>query len=381
MAQSPEPAKRTSAGRPCRRQGGNAGEVLSGGASDRVDLVRREMETTRFRTVPGTVVQLTTWSYASGLGALILGFRLIGEHWWLFAVLAYLPQGLFGLPLPFLAVAALAMRRWGLLLVQLLCLALVLVPLMGFGLSSPRPGSGPRIRIFTYNVWLGLRGARPLEEAIAREKPDVVLLQVSTRESAEILSRIPQLAGFQIRQSGRFTIASRFPVAEIDAPSWDVASGPFFVRYKLLTSVGPLMVFNCHPLSIRTAVEPLRPRRALIEARLPAGLRENLRLRERQVAAIASSARAARDPVVIAGDLNLPQSSRIFRDYLGDYRDAFSDAGSGFGYTFPGDGHLPWMRIDRILSSRQGMRFTRYEVADCAGSDHCSVTADLAFER
>jgi vancomycin resistance protein VanJ len=323
-------------------------------------------------------VKAAAFVYPGLLICLVLFFRLVGERWWLLSVLAYLPQAVFGLPLPLLSAAMVATGQRRLLWTQLLCLLLLLFPLMGLNASLPRRDAAPAIRILTYNVWLGTKGPAALEKAVSRAKPDVVLLQASSRESAAVLARLPALAGFAVRHTGRYTLASRFPVVDLQiAEGEDGPAGPPFVRYTLNTSWGFLDVLNCHPLSIRTGVESIGPLRALREKRLPRGLLDNLRLRERQVALIASTARASPHRVVVAGDLNLPQASRILRDHLSTFRDAFTDAGNGFGYTFPGDGLVPWMRIDRILSSKPGMRFTGYEVADCDGSDHCSVTADL----
>ncbi len=351
---------------------------MSGYSGDAMDAQSGQEGQARWSGLASASVKAAAFLYPGLLIFLVLAFRLVGERCWLLGVLTYLPQAVFGLPVLFLSAAMVATGQRRLLWTQLLCLLLLLFPFMGLNCSLPHRDAIPGLRILSYNVWLGTKGPAALEKAVARARPDVVLLQASTRESAAVLSRIPALAGFEVRHAGRYTLASRFPVVDLQiAEGADSPAGPPFVRYTVETSSGLLDIINCHPLSIRTGVESMGPLRALREARLPRGLLDNLRLRERQVALIASTARASRHPVVVAGDLNLPQSSRILRDHLSTFRDAFTDAGNGFGYTFPGDGLVPWMRIDRILSSKAGMRFIRYEVADCDGSDHCSVTGDL----
>jgi len=52
--------------------------------------------------------------------------------------------------------------------------------------------------------------------------------------------------------------------------------------------------------------------------------------------------------VLIAGDTNLPGLSWALATLLGDYHDAFDEAGRGFGYTYPA-WHRSWLRIDRVL--------------------------------
>ena len=47
---------------------------------------------------------------------------------------------------------------------------------------------------------------------------------------------------------------------------------------------------------------------------------------------------------ILAGDFNLPADSAIYRRYWSEYRDAFSEAGLGFGYT-------EWPRMRGCLSA------------------------------
>jgi endonuclease/exonuclease/phosphatase family metal-dependent hydrolase len=83
-----------------------------------------------------------------------------------------------------------------------------------------------------------------------------------------------------------------------------------------------------------------------------------------------------RNPVIIAGDSNLPTLSKLARLNFANFSDGFSEAGTGFGYTYPA--RPSWMRIDRILAS-SALRFTTFEVG-CAGvSDHLCVVAGLSL--
>jgi endonuclease/exonuclease/phosphatase family metal-dependent hydrolase len=83
------------------------------------------------------------------------------------------------------------------------------------------------------------------------------------------------------------------------------------------------------------------------------------------------------EPVVIAGDTNLPGLSLVFARYLSGYQDGFEKAGWGFGYTYPTNKNRPpWMRIDRILATAS-LRFERFEVGASSASDHRCVVADI----
>ncbi|HSS39734.1 MAG TPA: endonuclease/exonuclease/phosphatase family protein, partial [Polyangia bacterium] len=100
-------------------------------------------------------------------------------------------------------------------------------------------------------------------------------------------------------------------------------------------------------------------------------------LRTAQMCNVAADANAAADPVVIAGDTNLPGSSWAFAHCLGGFQDGFATAGNGFGYTFPWTKRRrPWMRIDSILANAR-FRFLHFEVVPPMSSDHRAVIADL----
>jgi endonuclease/exonuclease/phosphatase family metal-dependent hydrolase len=83
-------------------------------------------------------------------------------------------------------------------------------------------------------------------------------------------------------------------------------------------------------------------------------------------------------PLIVAGDFNLPPESRVLRRDWGDFRNAFSDAGWGFGYTmFSG----PFVvRIDHILHTPE-LRAARAWVERGFPSEHQPLLADLAWAR
>jgi endonuclease/exonuclease/phosphatase (EEP) superfamily protein YafD len=85
-------------------------------------------------------------------------------------------------------------------------------------------------------------------------------------------------------------------------------------------------------------------------------------------------------PQILAGDLNLPPDSAIYRKFWAGYGNAFSSAGLGFGYTeWPRVGVLRFgIRIDHILSG-PNWRPCRCWVGPGVGSDHLPLIADLVW--
>ena len=81
-------------------------------------------------------------------------------------------------------------------------------------------------------------------------------------------------------------------------------------------------------------------------------------------------------PLLVLGDFNTPVESRIFQEHWGDFDDAFSVAGTGFGYTK----YNGWIRarIDHVLAG-EGWRVDRARVGRDAYSDHRPLIVDLTL--
>ena len=88
-------------------------------------------------------------------------------------------------------------------------------------------------------------------------------------------------------------------------------------------------------------------------------------------------------PLIVAGDLNAPETSPVIRTLLDrGLRDAFSSAGRGYGYTH---GHstmlaISFLRIDHILVSPE-IGVVDAFAGGKEGSEHRPVIADLLLKR
>ncbi len=335
----------------------------------------------------GWLLRVLAIGYPAALVAIILVLRYAGERWWVSAALLYLPRLAFALPLPFIVLLLLLGRRRWLLLTQLVALPLLLFPLMGLRLpGAPSRHDGAfRLRVASYNIATGPHGAQPILEDLRGTNADVILLQETDQSLYQALTA--GLTGYQVHTWGQFLIASRFPVVEtIQPPAIQhrgKARSARFVSYRITTPAGPLQVFNVHPISPREALAELRGeglKNEIESGRLLRGtasdkVMDNTELRLQQLEMVARDAHRSQSPVIIAGDTNLPTLSWAFAHLFGDYRDGFSEAGTGFGYTFPAPRH-PWMRIDRVLADPR-FRVVGFHVIESPGSDHFPVVADL----
>jgi vancomycin resistance protein VanJ len=320
--------------------------------------------------------------------------RFSGESWWLPLVGLYAPPFGFLLPAPFVLVVTglWAGRRW-------FALQIVAVVFAAFGLLGLRLGLGhdsqkardPRVlRIVSYNIDTGRRGIPRIVEQVMKMQPNLVLLQEGHEQLGAELGKA--FAGWNTDQRGQFFIASRFPILEVKEPPplhyqageggspKSGEGGSRFVAYTIDTQLGPIDLFSVHTTSPRESLEDMRGMGFLYElrhghilfGRNADSLTFSAYRRRRQVENLAAAARASRRPVIIVGDFNLPSMSHIVRDNLGDYDDAFEQAGRGFGYTFPSK--FPFLRIDRIFTGR-GLRAVDFRVGDMRASDHLCVAA------
>jgi endonuclease/exonuclease/phosphatase family metal-dependent hydrolase len=339
--------------------------------------------------VRGTMAAIATL-YPIALLAVAASLVFIGERWWVAGVTLYLPRIFWGAPLPFIVLGLLATGQYGLLWTQVVSALLVLFPLMGLAVRLPRFGpSSASIRVLSYNVNSSYGGADNVAQEIDRYSPDIVLLQEAWTSEGTIDHLRARYATVNV--SSQFVIATRYPVLSTNEPTMidyrGRARSPRFVQQVLDTPLGRVAVYNVHPLSPRQAFYTLRgnglsreiPSGRFLSSANAAAFLENAGLRDLQVETAARQASRESIPVIIAGDTNLPGLSNVFHRWLSDYQDGFPHAGTGFGYTFPSN-HVPWMRIDRILATRE-LAFVRFQVGRSRASDHLCVVADLVLRR
>jgi len=325
------------------------------------------------------------WLYFAAILAYLVALRWVGEGFWATTVALYLPHGLLLAPLALLVpgLALFGPRR--LLVAALAAAVVVLFPIMGLHVGGPATPTGAlHLRLLTYNVDSGKEPIAEVLAQVADAAPDVIVFQESdTKVNEPVAAALP---GFTAQRNGQFFIVSRYPIGETELPPPvhldGVERSPRFLRYTLDTPLGKVELFNVHPISPRDGFESIRGSGLTTEiesGRVFHGDRHalvaNTKLRSIQVHAIADAAARSPDPVIIAGDTNLPNGSGIL-DALGGFKDAFAEVGRGFGYTFPAHKYRAWMRIDRILAGK-GLRFIDVEVGSRHGSDHYCVFADL----
>jgi len=320
------------------------------------------------------------------LWLVLLAFARVADAprlWWLDLIDTF---ALYGFA-PFVGVLLVAALLRSRALAVLAALAgLLFVTQFGRALL-PRPeparASGPHLTVLTYNLRSPNGNPDPLVQLVRERQPDVIVLQELTtryaeRLTAQIGDAYPSfvVAGIESANDGG-GIFSRVPILDHAAFRF-TDEGNVFQRARLRTDAGDVWLVNVHLVSPR-----LEARR--IRGGLPIPLDFHEDGRDDDLARLVAEVEALDGPFILAGDFNSAAGSRPNRVFPATWRDAYREAGEGFGHTFPSGiglarGRLnvtfPLIRIDYVLTSHD--LTPRYAtVPRIAGSDHLPVFADV----
>jgi len=305
--------------------------------------------------------------------------------WWL-ELSRYLPYpALLGPALLALLLACALGWRW--VLASLVTLGLVVTLAMGLTWGRPDAGGTP-LRVMTWNIkaaraMLRDGGFDALAREVALHRPDILVTQDSHGASRlEAAAIWPNGRAFGLPHSfavEQFVVASRYPLRDCTLARID-DRGQVTGHVRCTVDVNGVLldVVTAHFESPRTGLNAAR-REGLDGAD---DWRENYEERLGQALALARGLHDGRTgvrPLVVAGDLNAPESSPVIRALLAvGLRDAFSSAGRGYGYSY---GHalrvgFSFLRIDHILVSAE-LGVADAFAGGAQASEHRPVIADL----
>jgi len=320
------------------------------------------------------LVAFCCWLYL----AAVLGVWLLlwwADAWWLATLAMFAPRWLLALPLAVLVPAAVfvRLRSLGLLL---LAAMLIAGPVMGFcapwhQLVQSSPGGTP-FRVLTCNMHYSRGDPGPLDELVAATNPDVVAVQEWSAAAHSALGTDP---AWHIHPGSRLFLASRHPIrSAVQLGHASMGKEASVMRYELDTPLGLVHLFSLHLATARQGIVDV----IHDSEKGPAELQANSRRRRQQSEFVAGQAGEMQGPVLLVGDFNTPPESVFFAQVWGDYRDAYSSAGLGWGYTFFGARTM--VRIDHVLAGK-GWHCLRCEVGPNVGSPHRPVIAHLVWPK
>jgi endonuclease/exonuclease/phosphatase (EEP) superfamily protein YafD len=337
----------------------------------------------RQRILPA-LIPLTQWYLILLLGWFVL-YSLFGDGIGYLGLVNALALYLF-LPLPLAILAGIFKRRREVVFMGLAGAAIFGVlwgPL--FLPNTPTDANGPRLRVATFNVLGRIGDPNEVLASILDTDADVIFLQELTPEYANpLIDGLHVQYPYQILQpterSAGMGVLSRYPLSELDVEldaRW--RGEPQLLR--LDWEGEEIILVNFHAIS--TA------------ALWPRWVARTFESREESIDMLAQFAAdsAQHGPVIVAGDGNLTRLNDSYKMLDAVLEDAWWEAGTGFGHTFPGQVEpddlltrvsiflIPhWLvRIDYIFHSEHWTASQAWLADFNGGSDHRGVVTDLAL--
>jgi len=300
--------------------------------------------------------------------------------WWL-ELSRYLPFPLM------LAPAALALvlspgLGWRWVVASAGTVVLFVTVAMGWVWHAPERAPGD-LRVMTYNTKAAQLLERagdiaPIEREVVAHRPDIVVMQDANgiRHRRGYDPNGPLFGLAQVFAQREYAVASRWPLRDCAVVQIAAGAEPLsYARCSVDADGAAFTLVTVHFESPRMGLNAARHEGA-------AGIdawRRNHETRLAQARALARELPPG--PLIVAGDLNAPDSSAVVRSLLAlGLRDAFASAGRGYGYTY---GHtlrpgFSFLRIDHILVSADfAVRDSRVGSDDA--SDHRPVIAELGW--
>jgi endonuclease/exonuclease/phosphatase (EEP) superfamily protein YafD len=310
------------------------------------------------------------------------------EHHWLLAAWQYAPY--WGLLPPVILTFALSWTQgWRWRLMSLTSLLVLLGPVMGFVWAPGDAGQG-HVRLMTYNIKAYLNTTREPDGLarvaweIAAHDPDIVVMQDAGEAGANevpMTEQAKRLVGDrQTYAFGQYIVASRLPLRDCGQGFISYRNEPHTYVHCVVTAHGKdIDLITAHLLSPREGLNAMRE--LFWEGR--GAWARNVAARMTQAKTLADVVSRRQRPMILAGDLNAPERSMVVQALTqAGLRDAFSAAGTGYGFTH---GHslrpgLSINRIDHILVSDE-IGVAHCEAGAKEPSDHRPVIADLWVHR
>jgi endonuclease/exonuclease/phosphatase (EEP) superfamily protein YafD len=277
---------------------------------------------------------------------LFANFRV--QYTLLFLIVAI---ALFALRAPLLGAVAIAGAVIG---------AIPIVSYMGVQTAHAEAGS-VRFRVLTFNTWFRNHDYAGIARFLEQTQADVVVLQERDRDDgaqriAGHLSSYPH-SFIEPRPHG-VVVFSRWPITSAELLPLTDGPGVLAAHVTLDWNGKPVTVLGAH------LHWPLGP--------------ASSRMRNAELAGIASFAAARKEPVIVVGDFNVAPWSRNFRATL--ERSGLSDSAAGHGLAPSWPSQFPpvGMRIDHCWISHH-WRSVDVRLGPSNGSDHLPLIADLVW--
>jgi vancomycin resistance protein VanJ len=324
-------------------------------------------------TLFGRLVTLLVVGYLAGVVVVALTMVFAVDRHWAATLLGFGPRWVFALPLPVVALAALASFRWKLLIPVAVSALLVVFAILDGSIGIGGGGDGQPVRVITQNLGAAVKLDDPRFVAYLKEtRPDVMVIQECWRDDQPTGSPDPD---YHFAMDYTMCVLSKFPVTKVTGRPrtdvWDRGGSGEIGVFEIQGPKGPFYILS---VQLETAREGFE---AFLSDKLGGvpKMEQNRELR-RWESQLASewAAQHAKSPLLVVGDFNMPVESAIYKQYWGHLSNAWGRCGTGFGYTKRT--RKIGARIDHVLFD-QGWQCADATIAPDLGSDHRGLIVDL----
>lgn len=292
--------------------------------------------------------------------------------WWVASLFQLAPLWILLVPAATLALATGARKKKWLTVLNLVSAGLI-TAMMGLSVpvakwvASDTWLTSLKLRVITVNLG-GDVDTSSLAYYFNAISPDVILFQES---SLKLMQKIAPRDLAHRKLQSNLGIASRYPVSNSELKTRRALGeyGGFVARFEITHEDTALQIFNVHLETPREGIEAIMREgpRAIPVVRKVAEQQEVESL-------IASEWVASHDPVLVAGDFNMPVTSPLYRRYWSQLGNGFSSTQFGFGNTKFTRWH--GARIDHVLFDTNWKAVAAH-VGENPGGDHRPVVVDL----
>lgn len=252
-----------------------------------------------------------------------------------------------------------------------------------YKISSSKADTGDKdILIMTYNVrlfnlynWIDQPNIeKDIAKLIVNQSPDILCLQEYHPHKNINLSVYPykyeELSGTKLKYGQ--AIFSKFPFVNKGSVKFpNTANNAIFA--DLVINSDTVRVYNIHLQSskIDANVNNLDSKKS---EQLLKSLKNTFKIQQYQTEKFLAHKSISPYKVIIAGDFNNTAYSYVYKEISDNLKDAFIEAGNGFGRTF----HFKYfpLRIDFILVD-SSFKVHSFETIDKKLSDHYPILSDI----
>ncbi|WP_353540190.1 endonuclease/exonuclease/phosphatase family protein [Colwellia sp. KU-HH00111] len=220
------------------------------------------------------------------------------------------------------------------------------------------------------NLGGGVENPGLIKEQIVNEQ--LVLIAFQETPGSEVAKVVPQ--GWDTHCIGQMCLASAYKLKFLKSQSRRILGGwgQLGLLYELHIRKRKIYVMNLHLETPRKGFEDFQLSKLNFEA-----IFKNTEQRYIE-SSIISSWVEKKAPLIILGDFNMPVESSIYRENFGHYKNAFNEAGFGFGFTK----HIRMLsvRIDHILTD-ENFSVLKAKIGNDVGSDHSPILATVVLNE